>query len=173
MIKKILLGLVLLFVLAVIAFFTPGVFSGDLENETRVVVEKPRQDVWEKFRDESKMGEWLEGFKSIKIIEGEPQTVGSKHRITFENDGQEIEMIQTMTKFDKGEGFAFNLANDVMYSDIDVRLVDKGLVTEVIQKEKYHGQNVFWHSLFYWLKSTMAENSLRNMNSFKKYAEGA
>ena len=173
MIKKIILALVLLVVVAALGFFAPGILKGDLENETRVMVEKPKDHVWAKFQDESKMGEWLEGFKSIETFEGEPGTVGSKHRLKFENDGREIEMVETVTANEAGKRFAFNLENEVMYSDIEVTLVDKGLSTEVIQKEKFHGQNVFWHSLFYWLKSSLAENSKKNMDNFKKYAEGA
>ena len=37
--------------------------------------------------DESKMGEWLEGYKSMEVLEGEPLTVGSKHKMIFEEDG--------------------------------------------------------------------------------------
>lgn len=173
MIKKLLLGLILLVFFAALVFFAPGIFSGDLENETRVTVDKPRDHVWKKFDDESKMGEWLKGFKSIESIEGDPKTVGSKFKLTFENDGQEFVMMETMTAYDEGEHFAFNLENEAMYSEVDIRLIDKGLVTEVVQKEKFHGQNVFWHSLFFWLKSTFTENSRENMESFKKYAEGA
>ncbi len=173
MIKKILLAIVALVVLAVAVFFAPGLFVGDLTNETRLVINKPRDEVWDKFQDDSKMGEWLKNFKSIETVEGKPRTVGSKHRITFDMDGEEIVMMQTMTAFNKGESFAFKLENETMYSEIDVRLNDKGLVTELVQKEKYHGQNVLWHSMFYWLKSWLAENSRENMENFKKYAEGA
>ncbi|NNE66745.1 MAG: SRPBCC family protein [Pyrinomonadaceae bacterium] len=171
MIKKILGILFLLILAAVVVFFAPGVLSGDLENETRVVVNRPKDHVWKKFEDESKMGEWLEGFKGMELIEGEPKTVGSKFRVTFESGGEEIVMTETMTAYDDGEHFAFDLENDAMFSSIDFRLVDKGLSTEVVQKEKYRGQNVFWHSLFYWLKSSFVENSRKNLNSFKKYAE--
>ncbi len=173
MIKKILLGIILLIAVAALVFFAPGVMSGDLENETRITINRPRDEVWTKFQDESKMGEWLEGFKSIEPIEGPPRTVGSKFKLTFVNDGQEIVMTETMTAYKEGEHFAFNLANDVMYSDIDIKLIDKGPETELIQKEKYHGQNVFWHALFFWMKTSMANHSEQNMVRFKKYAEGA
>ena len=171
MIKKILGFLLLLIIGAVVVFFAPGVMSGDLENETRFVIDRPKDHVWKKFEDESKMSEWLKGFKSIETIEGKPRTVGSKHRVTFEQDGQVIEMIETMTAYEEGRRFALTLENEVMYSEVDVSLVDKGLSTEVVQKEKFRGQNLFWHSLFYWLKSSFVEQSKENMANFKKYAE--
>lgn len=173
MLKKILLGFLLLVVVLCVGFFAPGFLAGDMTNETRVQVNKAREFVWEKFQDESRMGDWLEGFKSIEPISGEPRTVGSKFRLKFNNNGSDIEMIETMTGYEEGEKFAFTLENEVMHSEIDVTLLDKGLSTEVVQKEKYRGQNVFWHSLFYWLKSSFVENSKKNMNSFKKYVEGA
>lgn len=172
MLKKVLLVILVLIVAAAVIFFAPGFLAGDIENETRVTVEKPRDHVWDKFEDESKMGEWLENFVSIENIEGPPRTVGSKFKIKFDNEGEIIEMVETMTAYDEKEHFAFTLENESMYSEIDVRLIDQGMTTEIVQKEKYRGQNVLWHSLFYWLKSTIAENSLKNMQNFKKFAEG-
>ena len=173
MLKKLLLGLLILIVAVTIGFFVPGLILGDIENETRVLVEKDRDHVWAKFQDESRMGDWLEGFKSIETIEKKEGVVGSTFKMKFENNGQEIEMIETMTGYKEGELFAFTLENEVMFNDVSVSLVDKGLTTEFIQKEKYHGQNVFWHSLFYWMKSSMNENSNKALKRFKKYAEGA
>ena len=172
MLKKILLGLLALIVLCAVVFFAPGVLSGDLTNETRVLVEKDRAHVWEKFEDESKMGEWMPNFKSIETIEKKEGRVGSKFKIVFDNEGEDIEMIETMTAYKEGESFSFTIENEVIHSEIDIELIDKGLTTEVVQNEKFRGQNIFWHSLFYWLKSTFTENSKNVLNSFKKYAEG-
>ncbi|MEZ5308064.1 MAG: SRPBCC family protein [Pyrinomonadaceae bacterium] len=171
--KKILLGLLVLIVLGVAVFFAPGILAGDQHNETVVQVNKSREDVWKKFADENGMKEWLMGFKKIETVSGAPMTVGSKFRITFDREGDEIHMMQTMTAIEEGKRFAFTLENEVMKSDIEVTLQDKGLVTDVRQAETYHGGNIFWHSLFYWLKSTFEANSKETLERFKKYAEGA
>ncbi len=173
MVKKIVLALLLFAVVAVVVFFAPGFLAGDFENETKIIVNEKRDVVWAKFQDASKMGKWLENFKGIETIEEKPGKIGSKYRLRFDNNGSEIVMTETMTAFKESERFGFVLENEVMHSEVDVKLIDKGLVTEFVQKEKFHGQNVFWHSLFYWIESTMADNSKKNLDNFKKYAEGA
>ena len=34
-----------------------------------VEVNRPIEEAWEVFMDESKMGEWLEGYKSMEVLE--------------------------------------------------------------------------------------------------------
>ena len=73
----------------------------------------------------------------------------------------------------RGAQFCIYLENEYMFSAVDVTLIDKGLTTDVILKEKFHGQNVFWHFLFFWIKSSFTDNSSKTLDNFKKYAEGA
>ncbi len=122
MVKKVILALLLLMVIAVVVFIAPGFLVGDLENETRIIVNEKRDVVWAKFQDESKMGKWLENFKGIETIEEKPEKVGSKYRLRFDNNGSEVVMTETMTAFKENERFAFTLENEVMHSEIDVSL---------------------------------------------------
>ena len=44
-------------------------------------------EAWAVHQDESKLGQWLAGFKSIDLISGEVGTVGSKYKVVV-NPGE-------------------------------------------------------------------------------------
>ena len=74
-----------------------------------VEVNKPIEEAWEVLMDESKMGEWLEGYKGMELLEGEPLTVGSKHKMIFEEDGQELTFTETVTAISPPNGVLVRL----------------------------------------------------------------
>ena len=89
-------------------------------------VEKPIQHCWDIIMDESRMAEWAIGFKSIETIEGEPMTVGGKHRMVFEERGKEIVFIETIRVIDPPREFTFDLDHEVMNSTVSMTLESNG-----------------------------------------------
>ena len=65
-----------------------------------IEVDKPIQHCWDILIDESRMAEWVIGFKRKETIEGEPMTVGSRHRAVFEEGGKEGVFIETIRVVD-------------------------------------------------------------------------
>ncbi|MEZ5344832.1 MAG: SRPBCC family protein [Pyrinomonadaceae bacterium] len=171
MIKKVLIGLVVAVVLLLAIFFAPAFLVPVVTNETRVTINKPREEVWKKFMDSSQMGKWLVGFKSIETISGEPDKVGSKHKIVLEENGQRFEATETVKEVVENEKFAFELAADAIRDDITVTLINKGLTTEVVQSERVTADGVFYRAMCFWMKSWMRERSQQNMDNLKKYIE--
>lgn len=98
----------------VVIFFMIGVFVSTFTYENKVEVNAPVEKAWAVFTDESRMGEWLTGLKSIETISGNPGEVGSIYRLVFVQNGEEMVMTEEVTAFQQNELFAFNLDNDVM-----------------------------------------------------------
>ncbi len=159
MIKKILLGLLGILVILVVGFFAIGFIFPKLTTETRVTINKPRKTVWKYFTDQNTLKEWLPNVKNIEKISGEPMTAGSKFKMTFEEDGSEIVMTETMTEVKENEVFAFILENEVMKANNRITFVDIGDKTEVIENNTLEGGNIFWRSLFAIMKSGFEKNS--------------
>ncbi len=129
--------LALLFGLAVL--FTPPV-----EYETRVVVDRPVDVAWRVFADEDRTSEWLEGLKSIETISGQPQKAGSRFRLTFEEDGQEIVMEEEVLVWKDEEEFSFRLMHPMMNSDNTIRFTALGDDrTEIVSKTEVRGHPLF------------------------------
>jgi len=85
-----------------------------------VEVDRPMQHCWDILMDESRMAEWAIGFQSIETIEGEPMTVGSKHRMVFEERGKELVFIETVKVIDPPREFTFDLDHEVMNSTVSM-----------------------------------------------------
>ena len=91
-----------------------------------VEVDRPIQHCWDIFMDESRMDEWAIGFKSVETIEGEPMTVGSKHRMVFEERGKEIVFIETVRVVDPPREFTYDLDHEVMNSTVSMTFESVG-----------------------------------------------
>ena len=89
-------------------------------------VDKPIQHCWDILMDESRMAEWAIGFQSIETIEGEPMTVGSKHKMVFEERGKELVFIETVKVIDPPGEFTFDLDHEVMNSTVSMTLESVG-----------------------------------------------
>lgn len=173
MLKKILLLVFAVLVLAVGVFLLLGFFNPTFTYETRITIDRPREDVWRLFNDETKMGVWLVGFKSIETISGERNAVGSKYRLRFSQDGRDFEMIEEMKEFRPPEAFAFHLDSDFFSDDVRVTFNDLGGKTEVIQTEHATGNNILHKSLLYWMRSHLTNGARTNLENLKKYVEAA
>lgn len=171
MIKKILLGLVGIVLLLVVGFLAIGFIYPTLTTETRVTINKPRTVVWKYFTDQNTLKEWLPNVKSIENISGEPMTAGSKFKMTFEENGSEIVMTETMTEVKENEVFAFILENEVMKANDRITFIDKGDKTEIVENNTFEGGNIFWRSLFALMKSGFEKNSAESYQRLKTNIE--
>jgi uncharacterized protein YndB with AHSA1/START domain len=171
MIKKILLGLVGIILFLVAGFFAIGLLNPSLSQETRVEINKPRAIVWAYFTDQSKMKEWMANVKTIERISGEPLTSGSKFKMIFEENGDEIVMTETMTEVKENEAFAFILENEVMHAEDKITFIDKGDKTELVENNTFVGGNLFWRSLFAVMKSGFSKNSKKTYERLKANIE--
>lgn len=164
-------GIALIF--AALAFFVPGLLWPTLEYESRVAVDLPRDRVWEKFNDESKMSEWLTGLQSIELIEGERGKPGSRYKLIIENEGERVEILETMKEIRPPGLYSFTLEAEPLVNEVTVTFNEADGKTEIVQKEAVTGKTLVWRSLFYWLQSTFQRNSKQNLINFKQYAEGS
>ena len=158
-IKKLLLILLTLFVLLAVCFFALGFIYPKFEYQTRTEINKPLDVSWNYFTDETKMVEWMKGFKKMETISGKPNEIGSKYRMTFDEDGSEIVMTETVTDFKPNERFDFILENEVIHDDVKIRFSEENGKTIIVQTDSIVGGNMFWRSLFAVMQSTFKANA--------------
>lgn len=171
MLKKIALAAGVLIFLIVGGLLVFGWMNPQVESETSVSIDKPRDVVWAYFSDPSKMGEWLQGFKKIETISGNPNEPGSKFRITFDDQGTEMIMIETNKGFRPPEFMAMNLDHEIMSNDVEVSLVERNGQTVLTQKEKIVGKNIIWRILFAAMRSSMQDRSEQALKNLKRNVE--
>ena len=108
---------ILLIILGIVALLIVGVVIIGLMNPTynetiTVEVDAPVDKTFDIFNKPGTMGEWLEGFVSMEILEGEQNEVGAKYKLTFEENGKQFSMVETITEFDENQRVGFDLTDD-------------------------------------------------------------
>lgn len=138
-------------------------------NET--TINAPRERVISLFHNRENMKEWQEGFISMESIEGEPGTVGSKHKLRYKMGKRDIEMIETITKKEPPELSSATYKAKNVFNSIDNHFEDLG-----DGKTRYWTENEFKFSgmmaLFGWIMpGAFKKQSQKYLDDFKKYVE--
>ena len=122
----------------------------------RVDIDRPVEEAWEVLMDESRMGEWLEGYKSMELIEGDPLTVGSKHKMIFEENGQEMTFTETVTAIEPLKEFSFDFEHDMMTSSIQMTLESTGTAsTRITNRTEFSANGFFVNLLMFFMTPRM------------------
>lgn len=156
----------------IVVYFSLGIITPSYSYSSQVIIERPIAHTWKVFTDPDNTGKWLEGFKSIETIEGEPMTVGSKFRIVFLQDGEEFEMLETMTAIDENERFAFDLETEVHTGSVDIRFSElDSMQTEITAVTVSEGKNLFMKSMFVLMKGYFQSMSDQQYAKLKEVIE--
>ena len=140
----------------------------------RVDIDRPVEEAWEVLMDESRMGEWLEGYKSMELIEGEPLTVGSKHKLVFEENGQEMSFTETVTAINPPTEFSFDFDHDMMSSSIQMTLESTGPAsTRITNRTKFSANGFFINLLMFFMTPRMKGRQRRSYARLKALIEAS
>ena len=139
-----------------------------------VEVARPIEQAWDLLQDESKMGEWLEGYKGMELLEGEPLTVGSKHKMIFEENGQELSFTETVTVIDPPTEFSFDFDHDMMSSSIQMTLESVGPAsTRITNRTKFTANGFFVDLFMLFMTPRMKSRQRRSFARLKALIEAS
>jgi len=102
------------------------------------------------------MGDWLTGFESMETISGNPGEVGSKYRMIFVENGDEMVIMEEVTAFQEKNLFGFTLDADPLISDVEVKFTGDESKTEITATIHVEGKNLLWKSTLRLMKSMIA-----------------
>ena len=139
-----------------------------------VEVNKPIEEAWGVLVDDSKMGEWLQGYKSTETLEGEPLTVGSRHRVVFDEGGMEVVFIETVRVVDAPTEFSFDLEHEMMGSSILFTLESIGENrTEISCLTTVNPSDMVSEEQLEAMKPDMKDRQMRNFENLKAVIESS
>lgn len=142
-----------------------------MKTESTITINKPVNEVWDYFMNEENLGKWLIGYKSTEAIEGEPLTVGSKHRMIFEERGREMEFIETVTAIETNREFSFHLAHKAMEANVQVLFKGEGDKTVLVQTSENKASKFMWKLMMPLMKGSMRKRQLQQYETLKKLIE--
>jgi len=158
--------------LGVLGFILIGIFNPEVTYTNSVTVEKPAEHAWAVFSDAEKMDQWLVGMESIETLEGDPMTEGSRYRMTFNVEGEEIIVTETVTDVQPVELFAFDLESDALTSYNEIRFIPVDSTTTRIEaRSTAQGNGIFWKSLLALSGSVMQQESQKSYDKLKRLIE--
>ena len=139
-----------------------------------IEVDRPIEDAWEVYMDESRMREWLTGYRSMELIEGEPLTVGSKHRILFEDRGRDLVLEETVTAIDPPREFAFDLEHEIMSSSMRITLESIGPDrTRLVSTTETRSPKLLWKIILPFMTPQMRKRNRGDLEMLKAMIEAS
>ena len=139
--------------------------------QTQIDVNRPVEEAWTKFNDESKLGDWLTGFKELETVSGEPLTVGSVHKMTFVERGKDLVMMETVTAVKENEEFSFELDHARMRSDVSVTFEPTADGLRITQTSDVAGKGVLWKVMVAVMRPFMNKRQKEQFDSLKRMIE--
>jgi len=172
-ILKLLAGLILFLV---IVFFAVGFVKPNVSYGYEIEVNKSVKEAWAVHQDESKLNEWLDGFKSIELISGKKGEVGSQYKVIVNpGEGQpDFEMIETITDFKEYEFVDLDFDSDMMVFEQRTTFSENGSNTKVRTESKVKGKGAIMKSMFALMEifgSSFQGQEAKNVEALKKVIE--
>lgn len=146
-ILKYLLGILGMLVLL---FFAIGFLKPSVSYGHEIEVNKSIEEAWAIQQDESRLGEWLKGFKSIEHLSGELGAVGSKYKVTVKPSEKEPDFTMTETIISKKENdhMTLNMDSEMMVFDQTSSFSEKDGKTIIKTDSKVVGKGMVMRSMF-------------------------
>lgn len=159
-------------VLLVLIFLGVGLLTPSVSYSSEVTVDKPVQEAWAVMNDESKTSEWLKGITKMEHVSGEKGTVGAVTQYTFEENGQESIILETMKTIRPNEQVAMDFVMEgVMVMDYQVDFTEKDGKTMIVSSTTVKGLGLFMKSMVPFMKGSFQAQEDENMNNLKKVIE--
>ena len=142
------LGLIL--ILLVLFFFAMGLVKPTVEYGHTITVDKPVAEAWAVHQDVTKYNQWLKGFQSIELIEGEQNTIGSKYRVTVipQEGADKFVMTETIKSIKPNDHITLDFDSDFMDFNQSTRFSSNGNQTTITTESKTTGKTFIQRCLF-------------------------
>lgn len=136
-----------------------------------LVINRSREEVWRIFDNSDNMKKWQPTLKKFEPQSGAPGQVGAVSKLTYDENGREIVLIETITSRNEPEEFSGTYASPMAHNVIKNRFVklDENRTKWIIEcKFIFSG---FWKLLSPLMKGMIKKRTEKDINQFKKLAE--
>jgi len=169
--KKVLKIVISVFVILAVIFLATGIFIKETAYSVSTTVNKPVEEVFKTFNDNTIITEWIPSVKSFEAIEEIEGKIGSTYKLVVDENGNNFEMIETVTEFveNKKIGLKFD-AQGMLKSDKITFTMDGGN-TIITNEAVCKGTTFLLKCTFPYFKSIFKKADQENLDNFKAYIE--
>ena len=169
---KILKYLLYAILLLIVLFFAAGLFTSSISYGYQIEVDKPVEEAWAVSHDESKYADWLKGFTSLELLEGEKFAVGSKYKVVVTPyEGKPgFEMIETITSIKENDHITMEFDSDYNKFIQTITFSEDEGTTTVKTDSKVLGNGIMYRSLYatmHMLGDVFTKQEAENLENLK------
>lgn len=136
-------------------------------------INKPLEEVVERFKDPEGVKHWMEGLQSIEPLEGTPLEVGSTTNFHFLHKGKEMTIHETVLEQNLPDKVKFGYKSAMGYNEVEMRFekMDEHSVKQI--NNSYFELKGIMKIMGVFMKGMFKKQSLKYMDAFKAYVEGS
>jgi len=134
-------------------------------------INKPLEEVVEKFKDPEGVKHWMEGLQKIERISGEPHEVGAKSNFHFLHKNKEMQISETILEQNLPHQIKFAFQSSMGYNEVEMlfeRLSDNSVKQT---NNSYFELKGFMKVIGFLMKGMFKKQSLKYLTAFKNYVE--
>lgn len=154
-----------------LAFVGVGLMSSRVVLASEVEIDKPIEQVWRVFSDETRMQEWMDGLQRTESISGDALTVGGRSKLVFLEGEEEIEVIEEVTECKPGELYSFKMETDPFEGTTEIRFSAGENGTKLSAVTTMDGRNLVWCALLRLMKGAIADRNQGYYENLKRLIE--
>jgi len=165
-----------LIVALVFLFFLMGVVKPTINYGHEITVNKPLKEAWAVQQDPSKLSQWLKGFKSIELLEGEAGEEGSQYKVVVNPGEGQDDFVMTETILSKKDFDHMTLSfdSDMMLFDQTTSFSEKDGRTTIKTDSSVKGKGIMMKSMFAIMETlggAFKKQEVENVEALKKVIE--
>jgi uncharacterized membrane protein len=139
--------------------------------DIEVQLDCPVEHAWATFSNIELMPKWVQGFDSIRLLEGEPETVGSVYELVFLEGKRKIVMIETVTGFVPNESFSFEATTNGMRTCAETFFRAEGERTIIHSRNTFFATSWLFRLMMPLMKGSIAKRIAADFGRLKALAE--
>lgn len=139
--------------------------------KTNIDIKRPVEQVYAAFVDWAQAPRWRDGLTTVEIVSGKSGRPGSKQRLTFNRNGQEISFEETVIDMVENEACYFRADHERMYCLSNVIFLERDGSTRVISSVHAHGYGMLWRVIVLFMKGSLRRRQQTDFFRLKTHLE--
>lgn len=153
-------------------FLLAGLVVPRVTYQTNITVDKPLTETFTLFNDIDQLDKWIPEVKKIEVIKETPDKVGSQYKMTVVNEGNEVEMTETVTGYEENKLVSLEFDAGSMHKTDTYHFTSDGTTTTISADHVCEGTNYMMKCVFAFFKGMFRNIDQTYLDNFKKVAEG-
>lgn len=144
-----------------------------MEYSCELVIDLPRARVIELFDDPDNLRKWQPTLKSFEPLSGTPGQPGARSRLTYDEGGRKVELLETVTSRNLPDEFSGTYETRGAMNWITNRFVEHGPAKTLWISQTRFEFSGLMRLLSVFMQGGFRKQTLQLMQNFKRFAEGA